>query len=373
MEQYPSLQSDFFRKKSGFHHTGAPNNEVAVFAHLVPNDELIVENIHWAFDVLRTKLNSGKILESNESCKEMLQACRIYFSEYQVPASRAPGRDLEIKLDDIGSFLISHMIMTLGMETALQYLKFRVIRFPPNIEVGEVRQIMFDRIDTFIREKIELPSSIIAGIGSEIVKNGDVIMIYDYSSTVLRTLLLAKDRGTNFRVIVVDSRVRLAGKKALKQLVKHEIHCTYILISNVSYHMKEVTRVIMGAEGLTNNCFLLNKVGTALICCIANAYKKPVLVCVETYKLSEKVYIDSICFNVLDPQNELVETHFYEGDTRIAPVLKDFVSAKLLKLNLKYDLTPAKYIDMLITEVGSIPVSSVPVLLREFRSEAETF
>lgn len=373
MSEYPALNSDFFRKKSGFHHTNQVTADVAVFAHLLPQDDLAGETIHWSFDILRMKLHSGKVLESNESCKEMLEACRHYFSEYQIPKSRAPGKDLEEKLENLSKFLINSMIMTLGMETALESLKFRVVRFPPNIDINEIREVITEHIDTFIEKKIELPSSIIAGIGANIIKDGDVIMIYDYSSTVVSTLLLAKNNGKKFRVIITDSRVRLEGKKALKELVRQKIHCTYILISNVSYHMPEVTRVIMGAEGLTNNCCLLNKVGTALICCIANAYKKPVLVCVETYKLSEKVQIDSICFNVLDPGSELTQTQMYEGDSRITPVLKDFLSPKLLKLNLKYDLTPAKYIDMLITEVGSIPVSSVPVLLREFRTEAEAF
>ena len=261
--------------------------------------------------------------------------------------------------------------MTLGMETALQYLKSKVITLPLSIDVQEIKEQMYDRINTFINEKIDLPASIIAGIGAGIIKSGDVVLIYDYSSTVIKTLILAKESGKAFRVIVSDSRVRLEGKKALKLLVKHKIQCTYILISNVSYHMPEVTRVFMGADGLTNNCCLLNKVGTAMICCIANAYKKPVLVCVETYKLSAKVQIDSICFNVLDPEDELTNTQMYEGDTRFKSSLKDIVSTKLLKLNLKYDLTPAKYIDMLITEVGSIPVSSVPVVLREFRNEEE--
>ena len=321
--------------------------------------------------MLRIKLTATKVLESNEACKEMLEAFRSFFKEYQVLSTRAPRRDLEDKIDGFSNFLMKSMLMSLGMETALQYLKLRVSKFPPEIDIQEIRQSLCAIIDTFIHEKIELPSSIIAEIGSGIIKNGDIIMIYGYSSTVINTLLKAKSKEKSFRVVVVDSRVRLEGKKSLKELMKNKIHCTYILISNVSYHMPEVTRVLMGAEGLTNNCCLLNKVGTAMICCIANAFKKSVLVCVETYKLSEKVQIDSICFNVLNPDSELDSTQMYEGDTRIKSVLSNFLSPKLLKLNLKYDLTPAKYIDMLITEVGPIPVSSVPVVLREFRTEAE--
>jgi translation initiation factor eIF-2B subunit delta len=367
MSEYPSFQGEYFRKKSGFHHREA-SNQVAVFSHLHHDEELMSQNIHWGFEILKEKINQGKLIESNECCKEMLESFRSFFKDYQIPSSKVPSRDLEDKIDSIQNYLTNSMIMTLGMETALQYLKLSISRLPINVEINEIRQVTSETIDTFIREKIELPSSIIAGIGAGIITNGDVILIYDYSSTVVQTLILAKTNGKSFRVIVADSRARLEGKKALKELAEHKIKCIYILISNVSYHMPEVTRVIMGAEGLTNNCCLLNKVGTAMICCIANAFKKPVLVCVEIYKLSEKVQIDSICFNVLHPEAELTNTQMYKEDCRIQSPLHNYESNKLLKLNLKYDLTPAQYIDMLVTEVGSIPVSSVPVILREFRT-----
>lgn len=38
-------------------------------------------------------------------------------------------------------------------------------------------------------------------------------------------------------------------------------------------------------------------------------------------------------------------------------------------LNLRYDLTPMKYVNLVITEVGMIPPTSVPVLIRESRKD----
>lgn len=185
-------------------------------------------------------------------------------------------------------------------------------------------------------------------------------------------LLRAKEEGKKIRVIVADSRPYLEGKISLDILLKANIPCTYILINSVSYHMREVTRVFMGASGLTTNGCLLNRTGTALICCIAHSFKKPVLVCSESYKFSDKVKIDSICYNDLGRPEDLVETSMYDGDKRVCPELAGWRDQKnLLLLNLKYDLTPPEYIDMIITEVGSIPVTSVPVILREFRIDTE--
>lgn len=370
MSDFPSFQEKYFRKKSGFHHTADSKTGIAAFEH-IEDDFEGDENVHWAFEAFRKAVKNGKFSESNEMCKEMLQSLYHYFLEYTNTSKRATSRDLDEKLESFFAYLKNARILTLGMETALKYLKQKVLKIDPNTEISDIREIMCEHIKTFIKEKIDLSISLIANTGSEIIKDSDVVLVYGYSVAVTKTLLKAKDCGKSFRVIVVDSRTQLDGKKTLKQLVRAKIYCTYILISNVSYHMQEVTRVIMGAEGIYFNCCLLNTVGTGMICCIANAFKKPVLVCIENYKMSEKVQMDSFCDNVLYNGNLLMNTSMYEGDTRITSELKGFFSPKLLKLNLKYDVTPPKYIDMLITELGSIPVSSVPVVLREFRIDTE--
>lgn len=62
----------------------------------------------------------------------------------------------------------------------------------------------------------------------------------------------------------------------------------------------------------------------------------------------------------------------YEGDTRVKTLIDDWRSeGNLLILNTIYDLTPAQYIGMLVTEVGCVPVTSVPVILREYRKDID--
>lgn len=87
--------------------------------------------------------------------------------------------------------------------------------------------------------------------------------------------------------------------------------------------MIEVTRVFLGASGITTNGFLLSRAGTALVCCVAHAFKKPVLVCTETYKFSEKVQIDAICYNEIGSNDEVITTQFYQGDCRLSQTLAE--------------------------------------------------
>jgi len=38
-------------------------------------------------------------------------------------------------------------------------------------------------------------------------------------------------------------------------------------------------------------------------------------------------------------------------------------------LNLMYDAMPAEYVSVIITELGAIPCTSVPVILREYQQQ----
>lgn len=183
-------------------------------------------------------------------------------------------------------------------------------------------------------------------------------------------LTKAISQGKDFRVLVVDSRPYFEGKQMLKELTAAQIRCTYLQITSVSYHMKEVTQIFLGAIGLTSNGNLVNVAGTGLICCIANVFKVPVLVVSESYKFSERVQIDSICYNELGEPDLVADSKFYSGDTRIEPLLGSWQYERNLKLlNINFDVTLTEQISMLVTEVGCVPVTAVPVILRECRTD----
>jgi len=73
------------------------------------------------------------------------------------------------------------------------------------------------------------------------------------------------------------------------------------------------------------------------------------------------VQLDSICYNELDDPNELI------NDSELSrEELKNWEDIpNLTLLNISYDVTPMDYVNVVITEVGLIPPTSVPVVLRE--------
>jgi len=170
----------------------------------------------------------------------------------------------------------------------------------------------------------------------------------------------------------------------LDRLAERGVKCTYVELTGVSYIMKEVTKVYLGAHAMLSNGAILGRTGCAVVAMMAHAYHVPVLVPCETYKFHERVQLDSICYNELeDPY--LLDNGKFPHDVELGNIGKISVPtkksgksqnhewseiAKLKLLNLVYDVTPMSFVNMVITEVGLIPPTSVPAVIRESEKKA---
>ena len=165
----------------------------------------------------------------------------------------------------------------------------------------------------------------------------------------------------------------------------------YYLITGASHAIKDATKVFLGAHAMMSNGRLYSRVGTASISMLASSHSLPVIVLCQSVKFTEKVALDSIVGNEVAPAEELLSeaerrdllplksmlpssrnaknddkaVATEEGKPDTSDVLKWIEESKNLHhLQVLYDVTPARYIDMVITEYGGLPPSSVPVVHR---------
>jgi len=351
----------------------AVTHQVALFLHLPQyerSSSLTLKagfdgsDIHPAILKLGLMYANFKIAGSNARAVAMLTAFKEVISGFSTHKSTLPlHRELDLKIKPLIQFLIDCRPMSISMGNAINYLKQQMSQTVSMAE-EEAKEFLLERIDGFIQERIVLADQVIATFGVSKINNGDVILTFARSCVVEMIIKKAFDEGKKFRVIVADSRPKMEGRGLLTSLTKHGVSCTYILMNGISYIMKEVTKVFVGAYSMLSNGALVSRVGTAVVAGMAAAYNVPVIVCCETYKFTDRVQLDSICFNQLGDPDDLIQSP--NGST----VLKDWRNVEQLKLlNLLYDLTPMQYIMMVITEVGMIPPTSVPVILREYRKE----
>jgi len=149
---------------------------------------------------------------------------------------------------------------------------------------------------------------VIASSGASKIENGDVILIHARSHVVEMLLRVAHDEGKRFKVVIVDSRPLLEGKHLLRRLAQYGITCTYVLMNALSYVMKDISKVVLGAAAMMQNGSVLSRAGTSMVAMMAQQYNKPVLVACETYKFTERALLDSFCYNSLGNPDDLAHT-----------------------------------------------------------------
>ena len=245
------------------------------------------------------------------------------------------------------------------MGNAIRWLKVEISEVDINTPESIAKADLCSAINLFIRERITVAGEVIAASAAEQIKDGDVIVTYAKSSIVQSTLAEAFRQGKCFRVIVVDSRPLFEGKNLARALANLGIEVQYCLTHGIDQVIKSATKVFLGAHAMMSNGRLYSRIGTALVAMSANEMGIPVIVCCESVKFTDRVALDSFVHNEIAPPEELV----LQRDTP-SGLAKWKDVPNLQVLNLLYDLTPAEYITMVITEYGSLPPSSVPVVHR---------
>lgn len=245
------------------------------------------------------------------------------------------------------------------MGNAIRWLKVEISGVDPDTPESKAKADLCDSIDNFIRERITVADQVIATSAAEKICDGDTVLTYAKSSIVQHILAEAFRQGKRFKVIVIDSRPLFEGKNLARALADLGLEVQYSLTQAIGHAIKGVTKVFLGAHAMMSNGRLYSRVGTAIVAMMAKDADIPVIVCCESLKFTDRVALDSIITNEVAPPDELV----LQGNSSTS-LSKWRDTPNLQLLNLMYDLTPADYITMIITEYGSLPPSSVPVVYR---------
>jgi translation initiation factor eIF-2B subunit delta len=255
---------------------------------------------------------------------------------------------------------------SVSMGNAFTFCKTAVASLDRDISWEQAKELLVESIEQFMQERLDYADQAIAHHALSKIEQGDVLLTFGNSQVISVLLETAKEQEKDCFVWVVDSRPLWEGKELLTKLEKAGISCGYINLNALTYVMSKVTKVFLGASALMSNGSIFGRVGTACVALLAQDHKIPVLVCCETYKISNRVQLESITYNeVGDPNSLTSSNHTKLDDWKETPNLK--------LLNLLYDVTPSEFVSGIVTEVGIIPPSSVAVLLREMNPQDSAF
>ncbi|KAF7265504.1 hypothetical protein GWI33_021078 [Rhynchophorus ferrugineus] len=319
------------------------------------------KDIHPVFIKLGVQYAERVILGSNARCLALLAAIQNLINDLQTPPKHEYCRYMESVLQCCTNYLQECRPFAVSMTNALRYFKLQLTHMDKSLTDNEKRARLLDVIDLYINNDIKRAWDAICMKVNDKIFTNDVILIFGCSSLLYRILIDANKSGKKFSVIVVDSRPLLEGREMLRKLVSAKINCTYVLINALSFVMKQATKVLLGAHALLANGSVMSRIGTAQVALVAQACNKPVLVCCETYKFTERVQTDSFVYNEIGDSNILLSVDTLSTTSPLVP-LKD--NPKLNILNLLYDVTPPDLVTAVITELAILPCTSVPVVLR---------
>jgi len=334
---------------------------VEFFRHLNrPRKTAISEagkEVHQAVLIVGLQIANYTICGSCARLVATLQAFKEVIASYRTPPGNTLTRHLTSHiLSPNIDYLSSCRPLSISMGNAIRWLKLEISKVDIDVPDSESKQSLCDAIDVYIRDRITVADEIISTIAAEKIKDGDVILTYAKSSVVQRALVHAYKAGKKFRVIVVDSRPLQEGLNLASSLQALGVEVKYCMLNGLVHNVHEATKVFLGAHAMMSNGRLFSRIGTAIVAMEAKAADIPVLVLCETAKFTERVALDSIVHNEVAPPDELVIS---------SGPLENWRKVKGLQLlNLMYDVTPAEYIQIVITEYGSVPPTSVPTLNR---------
>jgi len=192
-------------------------------------------------------------------------------------------------------------------------------------------------------KNLETSKEQIAKIGAKRIRNNMVIFTHCHSSTVTSLLSKAKEDGKVFEVVCTETRPVFQGRITAEEMLALGVKTTFIVDSAARFFMRDADIVIVGADAITSEGNVINKIGTGTIALLAHEARKPFYVLAELLKF--------------DPATACGDYEQIE-ERNPCEVWKD-APEKLVIRNPAFDVTRRDFIHGVICEEGIIPPHSV--------------
>ena len=257
------------------------------------------------------------------------------------------------KLDEVTEYLATSRPTAVNLFWALDRMKARGQALKGDTPVAQILDLLLQEAQAIHAEDRAMCHAI-GRHGADLLHDGQGVLTHcnagglataEYG-TALSVFFTAQDLGKQLHIYVDETRPLLQGARLTAwELSQRGIDATLICDSMAAQVMREgrVQAVITGADRIAANGDTANKIGTYSIAVLARAHQIPFFVAAptNTFDLS----LDSGKGIPIEERRAEEITHGFGRQT--AP---DNVAV----YNPAFDVTPAEYIDAIITERGVI-------------------
>jgi ribose 1,5-bisphosphate isomerase len=267
--------------------------------------------------------------------------------EYAFKQETTIKQEFDSQLSKAAEILVSTRPTAVSLPNAV-----RIVMAYKGESVNEARSDLVRLADEFISTSKEATKRI-GLIASQRIRNGDTIMTHCNSQAAISVIAEAHRSGKKIKVIATESRPRLQGHLTIHQLNELGIETTLIVDSAVRYFIKDVDLVVVGADAVTANGSVINKIGTSQMALAAHESRTNLIVAAESYKFSPRTLL-----------GEMVEIEERDTGEVIDPDKLSGMKHVTVK-NPAFDVTPSSYIDLICTEAGAISPEMSFIIIRD--------
>ncbi|MBS3815649.1 MAG: ribose 1,5-bisphosphate isomerase [Hadesarchaea archaeon] len=257
--------------------------------------------------------------------------------------------ELQDELNEASETLLNTRPTAVSLANSLRFVLSKAEEISETEDLSSLKEKTISRANNFI-ELSEKAKERIGEIGARRISDGDTIMTHCHSTNALSVIKTAFDQGKDIEVIACEARPRQQGFITIQDLTDHDIPTSLIVDSAARYFMKKVDEVVVGADSIAANGAVVNKIGTSQIALSAYEARVPTFVAAESYKFHPQTLVGRLVeIEERDPKEIVDPDRFPEVNIQ----------------NPAFDVTPAEYVDLIITERGIIPPEAAYELLQE--------
>ncbi|OPB37555.1 translation initiation factor eIF-2B delta subunit [Trichoderma guizhouense] len=302
------------------------------------------KDVHPAVLLLGQQMSTMAISDSTTRLEATLLAFKKVIDSYTTPHGTTLSRHFTSHvLNPQIVYLTACRPMCFSMGNAIRWLKLQISKIDIDMADSDAKKLLCEAIDSFIHERITLADLVIVNTAADMIAQDDVILTYAHHHLVERALLKAKAGGKRFKVILVDDPFERVGLDHVKKLAAAGIPVAYSPdFGALRTNLQESTTVLVAAEAMFSNGAMYARAGTCDVATAAFDLGMRVTSLCETINFTERVSIDSLTYNEIDPERNTDE-----------------------EFRLLFDTTRDKSISAVVTELGICSAKSVPAILRK--------
>jgi ribose 1,5-bisphosphate isomerase len=228
-------------------------------------------------------------------------------------------------------------------EPALRnYMRFIFKKISSHDSPSELKKKLEDG-RKWLREHFTKSRAKVEKYGAKLIKDGDTVFIHCHSGTVSSVINKALGEKKSFKVIVSETRPFLWGRNTAKEFGSKGVDITCIVDSASNMFIRDADIVFVGADAITADGDLFNKIGTSLIALSAKEHGVPLYSCTHAFKFDPET---------MSGYEEPIE----ERDPK--EVWRNHPKGVSIR-NPVFDKTPAAHLKGYVTELGVLPPKDV--------------